>query len=180
MAYVLGFFAADGAMYRTNRGTHFISFEITDGDLLRMIQKLLKSDQLGLMQNKNKILPLPHVPSVFLGDFTRGYFDGDGHVWAGTVNKFNRRHSSHVLMTGFTSGSEKLLSSLRGVLEVKAGLVGGSLCFSSGAFRLQYATANSLRLYDFMYQRGDVSHLIYLERKYKIFQDAKASKEMRP
>lgn len=30
MAYVLGFFAADGNMIRTKRGGHFISFHITD------------------------------------------------------------------------------------------------------------------------------------------------------
>jgi DNA-binding transcriptional regulator WhiA len=44
MAYVLGFFAADGSMYRTRRGTHFIEFQITDEDLLLKIQKALWSN----------------------------------------------------------------------------------------------------------------------------------------
>lgn len=44
MAYILGFFAADGSMYQTNRGTHFIEFQITDGDLLKEIQVLLGSN----------------------------------------------------------------------------------------------------------------------------------------
>ena len=39
MAYVLGFFAADGSMYRTNRGTYFIEFQITDKDLLLKIRE---------------------------------------------------------------------------------------------------------------------------------------------
>jgi len=210
MAYVLGFFAADGSMYRINRGTHFIEFQITDGELLSDIQKLLGSNHkitirnrgsgclpiyrlqigskiffsdleaLGFMQNKSKILPLPNIPHDFFSHFTRGYFDGDGHVWAGTIHKVDRAHPSEVIMTGFTSGSEKFLSSFKMELKTKASLTGGSLCYSSGAFRLQYATANSERLHNFMYQNGNVAGLIYLERKYKIFQDALASKAMRP
>ena len=38
MAYILGFFTADGSMYRTNRKTHFIAIEITDKELLEKIR----------------------------------------------------------------------------------------------------------------------------------------------
>jgi hypothetical protein len=34
MAYVLGFFTADGSMIRNKRGAHFIEFQITDKNLL--------------------------------------------------------------------------------------------------------------------------------------------------
>lgn len=44
MAYVLGFFTADGSMYKTKRGTHFIDFQITDKELLEGIRDALSSN----------------------------------------------------------------------------------------------------------------------------------------
>jgi len=44
MAYVLGFFAADGSMIRNNRGAHFIEFHIGDLDILRKIRSILNSN----------------------------------------------------------------------------------------------------------------------------------------
>ena len=44
MAYVLGFFTADGNMIKNKRGAHFIEFEITDKDLLHAIRGLLESN----------------------------------------------------------------------------------------------------------------------------------------
>lgn len=43
MAYVLGFFAADGSMIRNNRGAHYIEFTITDRIILEYIQKAVRS-----------------------------------------------------------------------------------------------------------------------------------------
>ncbi len=55
MAYVLGFFAADGSMYKTNRDTYFIEFQITDGDLLKAIQSVLRSDhKISVRSKKGK------------------------------------------------------------------------------------------------------------------------------
>ena len=44
MAYILGFFAADGSMTRNKRGAHFIEFEITDKKLLYQIRNILGSN----------------------------------------------------------------------------------------------------------------------------------------
>ena len=44
MAYVLGFFTADGSMIKNRRGAHFIELEITDKDLLKNIKELLGSN----------------------------------------------------------------------------------------------------------------------------------------
>ncbi|MCR4281095.1 MAG: LAGLIDADG family homing endonuclease [Candidatus Kaiserbacteria bacterium] len=44
MAYVLGFFAADGTMIANKRGAHFIEFHITDKHLLFQIRALLGSN----------------------------------------------------------------------------------------------------------------------------------------
>ncbi len=34
----------------------------------------------GIIQNKSLTIAFPEVPARFLGDFVRGYFDGDGSV----------------------------------------------------------------------------------------------------
>ncbi len=44
MAYVLGFFAADGTMIKNKRGAHFIEFDITDKEILLKIRKTLGSN----------------------------------------------------------------------------------------------------------------------------------------
>jgi len=44
MAYVLGFFAADGTMIKNKRGAHFIEFHITDLSLLKQIRYSLGSN----------------------------------------------------------------------------------------------------------------------------------------
>ncbi len=44
MAYVLGFFTADGNMIRNKRGAHFIEFYSTDKDIIKKIKILLNSN----------------------------------------------------------------------------------------------------------------------------------------
>lgn len=43
MAYVLGYFAADGTMLRNKRGAHFIEFHSTDKCLIEIVRSVLKS-----------------------------------------------------------------------------------------------------------------------------------------
>jgi LAGLIDADG DNA endonuclease family protein len=195
MAYVLGFFAADGSMNESKRGGHYIEFQITDGDLLKKIQVLLESDhkitirdrvpgqkliyrlqigskiifedliQLGFVQNKTKVLSLPDIPQDFFGDFIRGYFDGDGNVWSGIIHKFDRPNPCRILFTCFTCGSEQMLRQVKGHLA-DMGLRGGSISFQGRAFRLNYATADSLKLYAIMYYH---CRDLYLPRKKVVF-----------
>ena len=44
MAYVLGYFAADGNMLKNKRGAHFIEFKSTDKELIERVRNLLGSD----------------------------------------------------------------------------------------------------------------------------------------
>ena len=110
MAYVLGFFTADGNMIKNKRGAHFISIEITDLEILEKMKQSIGSNhkisirkhklpekdsyrlqigskvifntllKLGLMPAKSKIVDLPIIPKEYFSDFVRGYFDGDGSV----------------------------------------------------------------------------------------------------
>jgi len=136
MAYVLGFFAADGSMYRTQRGSHYIEFQITDEDLIYKIRNLFQCDNkisiilrnvrhrplyrlqigstilftdlqvLGFAPKKTLSMAFPEVPEIYLHHFLRGYFDGDGNVWSGENHKHDRNCSSVVLFTTFICGSE--------------------------------------------------------------------------
>ena len=54
MAYVLGFFAADGSMIRNKRGAHFIEFTITDRIVLEIIRKAVGSTHKIQKRNRNK------------------------------------------------------------------------------------------------------------------------------
>lgn len=41
MAYVLGYFAADGCMYRNNRGSYYIGFTSTDPELIETVKEMM-------------------------------------------------------------------------------------------------------------------------------------------
>lgn len=41
MAYVLGYFAADGSMYKNKRGSCYVAFTSTDKELITLIKKLM-------------------------------------------------------------------------------------------------------------------------------------------
>ena len=107
MAYVLGFFAADGYITVNKRGGQFLGIQITDKDLLENIKKALSSEhkigkrarggneqptyrlqvgsiemcddlrRLGFCEKKVRRLTMPNIPRIYLSDFVRGYFDGD-------------------------------------------------------------------------------------------------------
>lgn len=198
MAYVLGFFAADGNLTLGKRGNHFIEFTSCDLEIMQKIRKAMGCThkistrnrsvrwkisyriqigsknmfndlvRLGFTPNKSKILELPAIPSNYLTNFLRGYFDGDGSVWAGLQNKKDRNKPTFVILTRFTSGSRKFLEELKKKLETELNLKGGSLLFRSGAHVLGYSSINSLNLYKFMYQ-GD--NKLCLARKKAIFED---------
>lgn len=196
MAYVLGFFSADGNLVKSKRNTNFFSLEICDKEILEKIKKILnsshkiserrkKSDsnvqyrlqigsremcddlrKLGLTENKTYSMALPKVPEKFLFPYVRGYFDGDGHVWSGFLHK-ERKTPLIALHTVFTSCSHEFLSKLKERLERYD--IRGQLRKSGDGnyFRLIYSIHSSLKLSDLMYGGND--DMLYLVRKKSIF-----------
>lgn len=193
MAYVLGFFAADGSMLKNNRGAHFIEFTITDRIVLEQIQRATNSThriaererggnsktgyrlqigsgewftdllRLGFTQHKSDSMRFPKVPKKYLGDFVRGYFDGDGCVYFNNLKYADRKYKRWVLLTIFTSGSKEFLETLHTILrtfEVK----GGSLRKKARGFDLAFSHSDSLALYRLMYHTGKVADM-FLPRK---------------
>ncbi|SFI73555.1 LAGLIDADG-like domain-containing protein [Bacillus sp. 71mf] len=128
MAYILGFFIADGVIAKN---CHTVSISQKEKEILEDIKKEIKSNQ-PLCKNKNtdvymlnlnsKIMKndlidihgitpcksydvqFPYVPEEFLHHFIRGYFDGDGHV---NPKKY---------FASFVSGSHLFMNSLKEVL----------------------------------------------------------------
>ena len=54
MAYVLGFFAADGYMTLNKRGAHFWNIQITDKNILEGIKKAIKSKHKIRVRSRRK------------------------------------------------------------------------------------------------------------------------------
>ena len=195
MAYILGFMYADGNMVKSKRGTHFVAVYSADKDILVSMKKCFQSEhklterrsltgsvyriqigskewfsdlgKLGLFPNKTKRMQLPFVPREYFGDFVRGYFDGDGNVWSGIINK-HRKTPTKILQSVFTSSSLEYLLSLREMLR-SLGIVGGGVSApkNTNYSRLMLSTKDALKLYKIMYT---VPHKLHLRRKKVVFE----------
>jgi hypothetical protein len=156
MAYVLGFFAADGNMIKNRRGAHFVSFYSTDEELLEMVRGVMGSTHkigfriypppwkigykiqigskqlfndligLGMTPNKSLTLKFPDIPAEFFPHFVRGYFDGDGCIYFKEYFAKDRQKMRWAFTTHFTSGSRAFLISLHDRLQ-SIGLAGGAV-----------------------------------------------------
>ncbi|MFA6445751.1 MAG: LAGLIDADG family homing endonuclease [Candidatus Paceibacterota bacterium] len=195
MTYILGFLFADGNIVKTKRGTHFVAIYTNDRDLLKKIRTFFGSNHkisatrsktgicyriqigsvqwfndlhsLGLVVNKTRRMKLPSIPSIYLGDFIRGYFDGDGNVWKGTLHA-ERVKPTPIIMMSFTSASIDFLKGLRNLIS-NEGVIGGSLYKPKiGNYgRLSYSVNDSLKIYKIMYNDP---HTLFLERKKVVFE----------
>lgn len=200
MAYVLGFFAADGSMVRNKRGAHFVEFQVTDKQILVDIRKIIGSNhkitsrvrderwktnhrlqigskewffdlqKLGFTQAKSNTLKFPMIPKKYFSHFVRGYFDGDGGVYFKKHKTKARKNPRWVFCSRFTSGSRKFLEDLLLVLKSR-GIKGGFI-----------SVKIKTKGFDLVLSHHDsvaLCHLmynnarcIYLKRKYRTFKKA--------
>jgi hypothetical protein len=195
MSYILGFMYADGNMVETKKGNHYIAIYTADRELLVAMTKSMQSEHkvaqrssstgcvyriqigskewfadlgtLGLFPDKTKRMQLPCIPAEYFGDFIRGYFDGDGNVWSGIINKY-RKTPTKVLQAVFTSGSHGFLVDLRDALK-QQGLQGGGMYSpkNENFTRLIFSSIDALKLYEIMY---NARHKLYLKRKKVVFE----------
>lgn len=128
MAYILGFFAADGYITVNKRGGQFWCVDIKDRELLEIIKKKIESEhkisirernrgqsrtyrlqvgsiemcedlrRLGFSERKTKNLAIPNIPRSYFSHFVRGYFDGDGNIWMGEIHKDKNRKTRHTVL----------------------------------------------------------------------------------
>ncbi|PIP87427.1 hypothetical protein COW81_00275 [Candidatus Campbellbacteria bacterium CG22_combo_CG10-13_8_21_14_all_36_13] len=138
-----------------NRKTHY---------LLRIGSHVIFNDLLkhGLYPKKSLTIKLPNVPEKYVGDFVRGYFDGDGCIHLEIHNKCIK-----CVRTIFTSGSNNYLVKLARLLTLKAEMTPRKLYNGTRAYQLRYNTRDSKKLFEFMYK--NIKNQVFLERKYKMF-----------
>ncbi len=195
MAYILGFFCADGAMTVNPRGSKYIDFVITDLSLLKDIRTAFSSNhkikarfdgylnvktryrlQIGSKKIFQDLLGLGLTPKktfrmklpLIPPKFFNDFVRG---YFDGDGNVWfgtthkDRKTPNLALRTSFTSGNQKFLESLSNELNKQLG-IGGSLIFRQKAYRLTYSTSGSLFLYKFMYNNAG----LLLSRKKVVFE----------
>lgn len=193
MAYVLGFFAADGNMCIHRNGGKFLEFTSCDRGILVKIKKLLNSShkistrlrdtksyriqigskemftdllKLGMLPAKSLVLKFPEVPVEYLRDFIRGYFDGDGCVSVGRYWHKDRSQWKWEITSRFTSGSKDFLEKL--LILLKTYCLGGFIYKKKNDYELVFSRRDSVALSKLMYH--NIPAKLYLDRKYKKFQ----------
>lgn len=176
MAYVLGFWFADG--YMRIEKSYRIVFVSNDKEILEKIRFCFSStspimkdrencwkitfhskkiyqdlSKLGGIRCKSRIIEFPKVPKRFLRDFIRGYFDGDGSVFFVQYNRTKDGQQTRELRTNFTSGSKNFLVELMNILHEEVGLPYKKLgYFNDGrSIKLGYGMKDSDSLLRYMY-----------------------------
>lgn len=199
MAYVLGFFAADGSMLKNKRGAHYVEFFNTDKRIIYKIRSVLGSShkmmsrkeskkhrvcfrfqlgskeifsdlqKLGFMQNKSRQMKFPEIPEEYFGDFVRGYFDGDGCIYFKKHVAKDRGKMKWVFTSRFTSGSRVFLSRLHELLGCR-GVKKGFIQIKSRNSGYELVFSHRDSLALFLIMYHNVTNTeLCVTRKYKLF-----------
>ncbi len=177
MAYILGFFAADGNLPKDNQT---VSFSQKDPDILEKIKKEINSNQPlyqnaktgvyvlnlnskilkhdlmelhGFRPNKSAVLEFPEIPEPYLHHFIRGYFDGDGYV---NYEQFE---------VVFVGGSIAFMERLRKILTKQN--LNTTIRYYSNYTRVYLRGRKTIKLFaEWIYRREGE---IFLQRKFQVF-----------
>jgi len=201
MAYVLGFFAADGYITVNKRGGQFWCIQINDKILLGEIKSVIKSNhkisvrlrrkktentsyriQIGSIAMCNDLRKLGFserkTKSLAIPNVPKKYFsDFVRGYFDGDGNVWSglthkeSKSPSLTIQTVFTSCSLDFLEKLKDKLAI-FGISPGRIREKDGYYRLVYSINNSLKLYEFMYN-GCSKDSIALLRKKQVFEKFK-------
>jgi hypothetical protein len=191
MAYVLGFWFADG--YMRHNKSYKIVFTSKDRRHLADINKICGSNApitqrmtrgvkedcysfmlcskqmyfnlmvLGGYTCKSKTVAFPKIPIKQLADFIRGYFDGDGSIHLITYKASKNGRFYTEVRSNFTCGSKKFLIVLHNTLRQRLGLAKKIIGqYGPHQFKLGYGKKDTFKLLNFMYYP---KHNISLARK---------------
>ena len=177
MAYVLGFWFADGYMRKDK--SYRVVFISNDKCALLQIREAMASahpirkrigdntwgvsicskhlyESLGGRggnRRKSRNMVFPKIPEKYLSDFIRGYFDGDGSVFRVRYMSTKNHKPRVELRSNFTSGSMAFLKKLMLILNNRLGLTLKKIGVYNGglSLKLGYATGDTEKLMKFMY-----------------------------
>lgn len=208
MAYVLGFFAADGSMLKNNRGAHFIEFHITDRELLYAIRVALGSNhKIAVRDRHNEKWKIGYRLQIgskeIYSDLKRlGFSQAKSKtLHFPAVPKKHIRHFVRGYFDGdgnvyFKQHWAKDRNKMRWhftsrftcgshpflisllALLRKNGVEGGFILKKERGYELVFSHRDSLALYALMY--NNVSGSLFLKRKHNIFQKAIATLYPKP
>lgn len=184
MAYILGFWWADGNMDQSKK--YFtILLQTKDGYMLENFLKAMNSnykintrfnngfeykyvsiyspeinkdiETIGGCPNKTKIIKFPSIPQKYVCDFIRGYWDGDGTIIKGKVSYYSKIvSSSHDLIYGLKTSLESNIKNIKATISIA----------NKKYYILRLNGKNTKRLYKFMYPHKTS---LKLERKWQLF-----------
>lgn len=183
MAYVLGFFAADGNMHRYGKYSYIIAFIQKEKEILLKIAKLMNWNvvlhldkesksfsimtsnkhiynqllKLGMTPRKSLTIKFPKIPKKYARHFIRGVFDGNGGI--SLYGKYK------ISNCNFASGSLLFLKKLKIVLLNKG--IKGSKIYKQKIYYTRFNKEPMIKLFHYMYD--DVPKSMYIERKYNKF-----------
>lgn len=176
MAYILGFFAADGMIPSKGQQISFaqkdmsilnlikqeldsnhpiILNETTNVYILNLNSRVLKEDLMhihGFTPRKSMSVQMPDIPGRYKSHFIRGYFDGDGCVY------------KDKLFINIVCGSKDFVHSLSEVLDEQT--IKNQIKVFNNYFRLYISGPKDVQnFFRWIYEDKE----LYMERKYKTF-----------
>lgn len=200
MAYVLGYFAADGCMFVNPRGSKYVSFSSTDWEILEKVKRLLRSKhkisvkkrynknwkdsyfiQIGSKKMYDDLLKLGFMPKkenrLRFPDTPKEYINHfvrgyfDGD--GSVMYGYFKRKDRNNNITSYLSTcfAHANLSFLKKLSEVLRNNAGLEGGYlDKKSKHLNYSKLDSKRLFDYIY--NGASKAQYLERKYNKFVEA--------
>ena len=118
-------------------------------------------EEIGLTQNKSKILQGIKIPSKYFFHFLRGHFDGDGIFYSYWDTRWK---SSFMFYTVFLSASQKHILWIQDQIKVRLGINGHiTKSEKQACYQLKYAKEESFKLLPKLYHHGN---RLCLSRKY--------------
>lgn len=112
----------------------------------------------GITPKKSKTIESVKIPDIFMPDFLRGLFDGDGTFYS---SRDTRWPTSLVFKISFASASIVFIHWLKRRLNNLYG-TNGYVHKGAGVFNLEYTKTDTRKLFRIMYYTADV---LFLRRK---------------
>jgi len=180
MAYILGFFIADGTVSNQHQSVTIsqkekyileaIKAELGSNQPLYMNKKtgvytlnlhsqIIKKDLIklhGVKPNKSSTVEFPYIPSEHVSHFMRGYFDGDGYI---NYNQYT---------VTFVGGSKTFMGDLINILQENG--FKPQLQLQGKNYRVHIRGRRTIKLFsNWIYKNKE----LYLMRKYNTFEKEK-------
>lgn len=186
MAYILGFWFADGNIFKKRFSigqnskrkyilekflkkmcsNYPIRQDATGNCRFDILSEKIVADikRLGGKENKSLDVEFPYIPYKYLSDFIRGLWDGDGSIfydnWLGAYRSV------------LTSGSKNFINRTHCELKKHIDGLNGSISHDGNIFRLKFCKSDTKKLKSFLYGKN-ICRCLKLKEKYKIFQMVK-------